>query len=67
MAENAALFMVYNRIQDLIRSMSSPGHSLFGSRLAPGETKLVAGKRELGMGELALAAGAAGAVTSFVL
>jgi mitochondrial ornithine carrier protein len=57
MAENATLFVIYNRTQTLIRSMSapSPSHSP-GEPLAP-----------MSLPQLAAAAGCAGAVASFIL
>ncbi|KAK4684864.1 hypothetical protein P7C73_g5302, partial [Tremellales sp. Uapishka_1] len=53
-SENACLFLVYNKCQALIRHLS------------PGDTP-VGTIRELSTGELAIAAGAAGAAASFVL
>ncbi|ORX33972.1 mitochondrial carrier domain-containing protein [Kockovaella imperatae] len=59
MAENATLFLVYNKCQDAIVAASSS---------SPGVSEKVLGKRrELSTPELALAAGAAGACASFIL
>jgi hypothetical protein len=72
-AENASLFLVYNKIQELIRSASRPGHTIFGSPIAslengePLSEKARGKRREMSMGELAMAAGMAGAFASFVL
>jgi len=57
-AENACLFLVYNKCQDVIRAVSG---STSLSEKARGK------RRELTIGEKALAAGAAGASASFIL
>ncbi len=58
-AENAILFTFYNKCQDAIRAISD------GS----GRTseKALGKRRELSIGEKAVAAGGAGAVASFLL
>src|ERR1700682_5004789 len=59
MAENATLFVIYNRAQILIRALSGPSSS---SSLAPGEAL-----PPLSLPQLAAAAGCAGAIASFIL
>jgi len=73
-AENACLFLIYNRIQEIIRNNSRAGHTIFGSPIVvdPEEGGFLSEKargkrREMSMGELAMAAGMAGAFASFVL
>jgi len=72
-AENACLFLIYNKIQEVIRTASRPGHTIFGSPIAALEgpeflsEKARGKRREMSMGELAMAAGMAGAFASFVL
>jgi mitochondrial ornithine carrier protein len=58
-AENATLFLVYNKCQDAIRSIS--GGNVIKSEKSLGK------RRELSIGEKALAAAGAGAAASFVL
>jgi hypothetical protein len=59
--ENACLFLTYNKFQDIILSI----------RPSVGEVTATDGakieRRQLSLGELALAAGAAGAAASFLL
>jgi ornithine carrier protein len=57
MAENATLFLVYNRAQALIRTISPPSPALSPRELPP----------PMSLPQLAAAAGCAGAVASFVL
>lgn len=54
--ENACLFLVYNKMQDLIRHVNP---------IQPGV--LIGTRRELATPEKALAAAAAGAAASFIL
>ena len=75
-AENATLFLVYNKCQDAIVYLNPHGTSLrssdplSGSVLADEEhmsAKKRGKRRELSNGELAIAAAGAGAAASFVL
>lgn len=75
-AENATLFLVYNKVQDLIIRLnphpatSHASDPLAGSVLADEahmSEKKKGKRRELSVGELAMAAAGAGAAASFVL
>ena len=54
-AENACLFLVYNKIQDLLVSLDPVSEKVRGKR------------RETSIGELGVSAAGAGAAASFIL